>query len=99
MFSMFSMFRTRRRVLVLHQCMQYPPLWYMNLTSDLCGDYVCVNVCDRHSNGGRVEVQLHGSTVTSFKTSKGKRVQRERAAVWYTRDKMWPAITFHAKTP
>lgn len=25
----------------------------------------------RHPNGGRVEVQLHGSTVTSFKTSKG----------------------------
>lgn len=26
----------------------------------------------RHPNGGRVEVQLHGATVTSFKTSQGK---------------------------
>eukprot|EP00903_Cladosiphon_okamuranus_P009477 g9031.t1 len=27
-----------------------------------------------HPNGGRVEVQLHGATVTSFKTSKGREV-------------------------
>lgn len=42
----------------------------------ICSCYPCatLRVGCRHPSGARVEVQLHGATVTSFKTSTGKRI-------------------------